>query len=119
VVGAIIAINQFTYSFGPGVLGWLRDAYGSYAAALTACLVLQLAAVGVLLVGGLAPLHTYLMKKDRALLARRVRVWSMLERRHVADHHGVHVTRRSEAHEATARPRTADPAGSPGEIPAM
>jgi MFS family permease len=55
VVGAIIAINQFTYSFGPGFLGWLRDAYGSYAAALTACLVLQLAAVGVLLLGGLRP----------------------------------------------------------------
>jgi MFS family permease len=55
VVGAIIAINQFTYSFGPGFLGWLRDAHGSYAAPLTACLVLQLAAVGVLLLGGLGP----------------------------------------------------------------
>jgi MFS family permease len=55
VVSAIIAINQFTYSFGPGLLGWLRDGYGSYAAALAACLVLQLAAVGVLLLGGLRP----------------------------------------------------------------
>ncbi len=27
VVSTIIAINQFTYSFGPGVLGWLRDAF--------------------------------------------------------------------------------------------
>jgi len=54
-MGTIIAINQFTYSFGPGLLGWLRDAYGSYAAPPTACLALQLAAVGVLLLGGLRP----------------------------------------------------------------
>ena len=50
VVSTIIAINQFTYSFGPGVLGWLRDASGSYAAPLVACLALQLAAVVILLV---------------------------------------------------------------------
>jgi MFS family permease len=52
VVSTIIAINQFTYSFGPGLLGWLRDAFGSYHASLTACLVLQLGAVAVLLFGG-------------------------------------------------------------------
>jgi len=55
VVSTIIAINQFTYSFGPGLLGWLRDGYGRYAAALAACLVLPLAAVGVLLLGGIRP----------------------------------------------------------------
>ena len=54
VVSTIIAINQLTI-FGPGLLGWLRDGYGSYAAALAACLVLQLAAVGVLLLGGRRP----------------------------------------------------------------
>ena len=52
VVSTIIAINQFTYSFGPGLLGWLRDGFGSYHASLTACLVLQLGAVAVLLFGG-------------------------------------------------------------------
>jgi MFS family permease len=52
VVSTIIAINQFTYSFGPGLLGWLRDGFGSYHASLTACLVLQLAAVALLLFGG-------------------------------------------------------------------
>jgi MFS family permease len=52
VVGTIIAINQFTYSFGPGLLGWLRDGFGSYHASLAACLVLQLAAVALLLFGG-------------------------------------------------------------------
>ena len=51
VVSAIIAINQLTYSFGPGILGWLRDAFGSYQVALTGCLALQLAAVAVVLVG--------------------------------------------------------------------
>jgi MFS family permease len=51
VVSTVIAINQFTYSFGPGILGWLRDASGSYVAPLVACLALQLAAVVILLVG--------------------------------------------------------------------
>jgi MFS family permease len=51
VVSTIIAINQFTYSFGPAILGWLRDASGSYVAPLVACLALQLAAVVILLVG--------------------------------------------------------------------
>jgi MFS family permease len=54
VVSTIIAINQLTYSFGPGVLGWLRDTTGSYAAPLVACMALQLAAVACLLVGGRA-----------------------------------------------------------------
>jgi len=52
VVSTIIAINQFTYSFGPGFLGWLRDGFGSYDAAFTGCLILQLAAVAILLFGG-------------------------------------------------------------------
>jgi hypothetical protein len=30
VVSTIIAINQFTYSFGPGLLGWLRDGFGTF-----------------------------------------------------------------------------------------
>jgi MFS family permease len=52
VVSTIIAINQFTYSFGPGLLGWLRDGFGSYHASLAACLLLQLVAVAILLFGG-------------------------------------------------------------------
>ena len=58
VVSTIIAINQFTYSFGPGILGWLRDASGSYVAPLVACLALQLAAVVILLVGRPGPVAT-------------------------------------------------------------
>ena len=52
VVSTIIAINQFTYSFGPGLLGWLRDGLGSYEAAFAACLMLQLAAAAIVLFGG-------------------------------------------------------------------
>jgi MFS family permease len=52
IVSTIIAINQFTYSFGPGVLGWLRDEFGGYHAALAGCLVLQLAAASLMLFGG-------------------------------------------------------------------
>ena len=51
VVSTIIAINQFTYSFGPGLLGWLRDGFGSYDAAFVGCLLLQLAATAILLGG--------------------------------------------------------------------
>jgi MFS family permease len=58
VVGTIIAINQFTYSFGPGLLGWLRDASGSYVAPLVACLALQLAGVVILLLGRPGRLET-------------------------------------------------------------
>jgi MFS family permease len=58
VVSTIIAINQFTYSFGPAILGWLRDASGSYVAPLVACLALQLAAVVILLVGRPGPVAT-------------------------------------------------------------
>jgi MFS family permease len=52
VVSTITAVNQFTYSFGPGLLGWLRDGFGSYDAAFAGCLLLQLAAVAILLLGG-------------------------------------------------------------------
>jgi len=58
VVSTIIAINQFTYSFGPGALGWLRDASGGYVAPFVGCLALQLTAVVVLLAGRPAPVPT-------------------------------------------------------------
>jgi MFS family permease len=51
IVSTIIAINQFTYSFGPGLLGWLRDGFGSYDAAFAGCLILQLTAATILLFG--------------------------------------------------------------------
>jgi cyanate permease len=63
VVSTIIAINQFTYSFGPGLLGWLRDASGSYAAPLAGCLALQLAAV-ILVLCGRSPAVTCITGRD-------------------------------------------------------
>jgi hypothetical protein len=43
------AINQFTYSFGAGLLGVIRDATGSYTAPLVICAALDVAAAGLIL----------------------------------------------------------------------
>jgi MFS family permease len=48
LVGLSTAIGQFTYAFGPGVLGVVRDATGGYTAALALCIALQLAAAGTI-----------------------------------------------------------------------
>jgi cyanate permease len=50
VVALLTAINQVTYAFGPGLLGWLRDLYGSYALPhLVAAALMGFAAVVVLI----------------------------------------------------------------------
>jgi MFS family permease len=51
VVGLVLAINQFTFAFGPGILGWARDRWGSYDAALLICIAWELAAAAVVLLG--------------------------------------------------------------------
>jgi predicted MFS family arabinose efflux permease len=43
------AIFQFTYSFGPGLLGVIRDATGHYTAALLLCATLDVAAAAMVL----------------------------------------------------------------------
>lgn len=43
-------INQVTYAFGPGVIGLLRDASGSYTLPFTGCIALQLAAAALIMV---------------------------------------------------------------------
>jgi MFS family permease len=48
LVGLSTAIGQFTYAFGPGLLGVVRDATGGYTAALVLCMMLQLAAAGTI-----------------------------------------------------------------------
>lgn len=48
LVGLSTAIGQFTYAFGPGLLGVVRDATGGYSAALALCIALQLAAAGTI-----------------------------------------------------------------------
>lgn len=44
LIGLSTGIGQFTYAFGPGLLGLVRDATGGYSAALALCIVLNLTA---------------------------------------------------------------------------
>jgi MFS family permease len=50
VISLVLAINQFTFALGPGLLGALRDWWGSYAAALIVCIGLTAIAAIVVLV---------------------------------------------------------------------
>jgi MFS family permease len=54
LVGFSTAIGQFTYAFGPGLLGFLRDASGGYDVPLLVCCALEAVAAGVVLVRGSA-----------------------------------------------------------------
>jgi MFS family permease len=49
LVGLVVGINQFTFAFGPSLVGVLRDWGGGYGLALGACAVLQAAAAGLIL----------------------------------------------------------------------
>jgi predicted MFS family arabinose efflux permease len=49
LVGLSWAISQFTYAFGPGLLGIIRDATGGYAAPLALCIALNIAAAVLIL----------------------------------------------------------------------
>jgi cyanate permease len=51
IVGLSTAITQFTYAFGPGLLGLVRDLTGTYAASLLLCVALNLIAAAVVLRG--------------------------------------------------------------------
>jgi predicted MFS family arabinose efflux permease len=52
LVSLITAINQVTYAFGPGVVGLLRDASGSYALPFYGCIGLELTAAILIMVRG-------------------------------------------------------------------
>jgi cyanate permease len=49
LIGLSTAISQFTYAFGPGLLGVVRDASGGYAAALMVGMALNLTAAVIVL----------------------------------------------------------------------
>jgi MFS family permease len=51
LVGLVVGINQFTFAFGPSLVGILRDRAGTYAVALGACIALQAAAALMILLG--------------------------------------------------------------------
>jgi predicted MFS family arabinose efflux permease len=52
LISLITAINQITYAFGPGVIGVLRDASGSYALPFYVCIGLELTAAALIMVRG-------------------------------------------------------------------
>lgn len=49
IVALSTAVVQILYAFGPGLLGLLRDGFGSYGVPLAVCMVLNLAASGLIL----------------------------------------------------------------------
>jgi len=52
LISLITAINQVTYAFGPGVIGLLRDASGSYALPFYGCIGLELTAAVLIMIRG-------------------------------------------------------------------
>jgi cyanate permease len=52
LVSLVTAICQFTYAFGPGLVGLLRDAFGSYTGPFALLVALQFAAAAIVLVRG-------------------------------------------------------------------
>jgi MFS family permease len=49
LMGLSTGISQFTYAFGPGLLGLVRDTTGGYGAALALCIALNLLAAAIVL----------------------------------------------------------------------
>jgi cyanate permease len=49
LVGLSWAISQFTYAFGPGVMGVIRDMTGAYTAPILLCAALDVAAAATIL----------------------------------------------------------------------
>jgi MFS family permease len=52
LVSLITAINQVTYAFGPGIVGLLHDASGSYSLPFYGCIGLELIAAALVMVRG-------------------------------------------------------------------
>jgi MFS family permease len=55
LVSLVTAICQFTYAFGPGIVGLLRDIFGSYTVPFYACAALELIAAAVVLIRSKTP----------------------------------------------------------------
>jgi len=51
LIGLVVGINQFTFAFGPTLVGVVRDWTGAYGPALGACTLLQAIAASVILLG--------------------------------------------------------------------
>jgi predicted MFS family arabinose efflux permease len=55
LISLATAITQVTYAFGPGIVGLLRDASGSYTLPFYGCIGLELTAAALIMVRGRAP----------------------------------------------------------------
>ncbi|HEX7792041.1 MAG TPA: MFS transporter, partial [Afipia sp.] len=55
LVSLVTAICQFTYAFGPGIIGLLRDAFGSYTVPFYVCIALELVAAALVLIRAKTP----------------------------------------------------------------
>jgi MFS family permease len=51
LVGLVVGINQFTFAFGPSLVGVVRDLAGGYPVALAVCTALQVLAATMILLG--------------------------------------------------------------------
>ena len=51
LVGLVVGINQFTFAFGPSLVGVIRDWSGGYGAALGACAAMQAIAAALVALG--------------------------------------------------------------------
>jgi uncharacterized membrane protein len=49
VIGIVVAINQFTFAFGPTILAHIEHAEGNYTTALLGCLIMEIFAAAVVL----------------------------------------------------------------------
>ena len=49
IIGLIVAINQFSFAFGPGLLGYLQHMKGGYTNALVACFVVEVTAAAIVI----------------------------------------------------------------------
>ncbi|MGN6286597.1 MAG: MFS transporter [Afipia sp.] len=66
LVSLVTAICQFTYAFGPGLVGLLRDAFGSYTVPFALCMAFELAAAVVVLSGAITSRAPATGRRDRA-----------------------------------------------------
>jgi hypothetical protein len=61
IVSIVVAINQFSFAFGPSLLGQLERAEGSYSTALFACLLMEALAAFIVI----SPAVIRYRKEDR------------------------------------------------------
>jgi MFS family permease len=69
IVGLIVAINQFTFAFGPGLLGYLQQVNGGYTWALVACFIVEATAAVMIIFPRLG--HVLRVTPDKRRLTRR------------------------------------------------